>query len=176
MPPGLIFQERETLMAGLDPRLVTLLCLVFIGIGIFSIIQGRKRLRAEQAQGQRSAWYKQPGILTGIEYILLSVMFLLNIGISYRWFSTSLNAIVYPLYLFILFTSAILAGVIIYMSMQNARRRRALLAGQTTQHPQQTDSRTQKEITREEREASLQRRRERRKKAAEARRRRAGKA
>lgn len=164
-------------MTGLDPHFITLLCLVFIGIGIFSIIQGRRRLRTEQAHGQRSRWYKQPGILTGIEYILLSVMFLLNIGISDHWFPTSLNAILYPLYLFILFLSAIMAGVIIYMSMQAARRRRALLTGQSTQSPQQPDSRTQERtITREEREASLQKRRERRKKAAEARRRRAGKA
>jgi len=163
-------------MFGLDPRLVALLCLVFIGIGIFSITQGRKRLRIEQAQGLRSAWYKQPGILTGIEYILLSVMFLLNIGISYRWFPSSLNTIVYPLYVAILFTSAILAGVIIYMSMQTARRRRALMGGQAPQHLQRTDTYEKKEITSEEHETTLQKRRERRKKAAAARRRRAVKA
>jgi type VI protein secretion system component VasK len=157
-------------MLGLDPRLVALLCLVFIGIGIFNIIQGRKRLRNEQAQGQRSVWYKQPGILTGIEYILLSFMFLLNIGITSHWFPSSLNSVIYPLYLLILFTSAIMAGVIIYISMQVARRRRAQATNQTIS--QETIS-TQKEI---HSEASLQKRRERRKKAAAARRRRAGKA
>jgi hypothetical protein len=158
-------------MLGLDPRLVALLCLVFIGIGIFNIIQGRKRLRNEQAQGQRSAWYKQPGILTGIEYILLSFMFLLNIGITSHWFPSDLNPIVYPLYLLILFTSAIMAGVIIYMSMQVARRRRAQI---TKQGPQPTTTSSMpKEV---HSEASLQKRRERRKNAAAARRRRAGKA
>ncbi len=157
-------------MLGLDPRLVALLCLVFIGIGIFSIIQGRKRLRSEQAQGQRSAWYKQPGILTGIEYILLSFMFLLNIGITSHWFPANLNQIIYPLYLLILFTSAIMAGVIIYMSMQIARRRRAQVANQTA--AQETTS-TYKEVPSE---TTLQKRREHRKKVAAARRRRAGKA
>jgi hypothetical protein len=157
-------------MLGLDPRLVALLCLVFIGIGIFNIIQGRKRLRREQAQGQRSAWYKQPGILTGIEYILLSFMFLLNIGITSHWFPSDLNPIIYPLYLIILFTSAIMAGLIIYMSMQVARRRRAQM---TNQEAQPTTPSTYKEVRSE---ATLQKRRERRKKAAAARRRRAGKA
>jgi hypothetical protein len=166
-------------MLGLDPRLVVLLCLIFSGIGIFNIIMGRRRQRAALAQGQRIAWYKQTGILTGIEYILLSLMFLLSTGISSRWFPANLNTFVYPLYLAFLFTSAALAGVIIYMAMQDTRRRRAAMVRQTAesaQNTQQTDTYTQTEITPEEREASLQRRRERRKKAAGARRRRAGKA
>lgn len=157
-------------MLGLDPRLVALLCLVFIGIGIFSIIQGRKRLLNEQAQGQRSVWYKQPTILTGIEYILLSFMFLLNIGITSHWFPSNLNSIIYPLYLLILFTSAIMAGVIIYISMQVARRRRRVQATNQTPSPETPSTYEVRS------EATLQKRRERRKKAAAARRRRAGKA
>jgi membrane protein implicated in regulation of membrane protease activity len=166
-------------MPGLDPRLVVVLCLVFIGIGIFNITMGRRRLRAAQAQGLRLAWYRQTVILTGIEYILLSLMFVLSTGISAHWFPANFNTLVYPLYLAFLFTSAALAGVIIYMVMQDNRRRRAAMISQTEQHAQttsQTDSDVHREMTPEEREASLQRRRERRKKAAEARRRRAGKA
>jgi hypothetical protein len=166
-------------MLGLDPRFVALLCLIFIAVGIFNITMGRRRQRAAQAQGLRLVWYKQTSTLTGIEYILLSLMFLLSTGISAHWFPTTLTTFVYPLYLAFLFTSAALAGVIIYMAMQDNRRRRAAMINQTeqdTQDTQPTDTHVQREITPEEHEASLQRRRERRKKAAEARRRRAGKA
>jgi len=166
-------------MLCLDPRRVVLLFLIFMEIGIFNITMGRRRQRAAQAQGLRLAWYKQTSVLTGIEYILLSFMFLLSTGISAHWFPVSLNTFVYPLYLAFLFTSAALAGIIIYMVMQDSRRRRASMVSQTTesvQNTQQTDTHIQREMTPEEREASLQRRRERRKKAAEARRRRAGKA
>jgi hypothetical protein len=83
---------------------------------------------------------------------------------------SDLNPIIYPLYLIILFTSAIMAGLIIYMSMQVARRRRAQM---TNQEAQPTTPSTYKEVRSE---ATLQKRRERRKKAAAARRRRAGKA
>jgi hypothetical protein len=169
-------------MTGLDPRLVALLCLLFIGIGIFNITMGRRRLRAAQAQGLRLAWYRQTAIMTGIEYILLSLMFLLSTGISSHWFPVSLNTWLYPLYLVFLFASAALAGVIIYMVMQDNRRRRAAMSNQTEQSAQSTqstpqaDTPVQREMTPEEREVAQQRRRERRKKAAEARRRRAGKA
>jgi membrane protein implicated in regulation of membrane protease activity len=165
-------------MLGLDSRLVVLLCLIFIGIGIFNITMGRRRQRAAQAQGLRLAWYKQTSVLTGIEYILLSFMFLLSTGISAHWFPVSLNTFVYPLYLAFLFTSAALAGIIIYMVMQDNRRRASMVSQtiESVQNTQQTDTHVQREMTLEEREASLQRRRERRKKAAEARRRRAGKA
>src|SRR5579884_1945917 len=148
-------------MTGLDPRFVAILCLIFIGIGIFNITMGRRRLRAARAQGLRLAWYKQTALLTGIEYILLSLMFLLSTGISAHWFPPTFTTFVYPLYLAFLFTSAALAGVIIYMAMQDNRRRRASMINQPrpdTQDTQQTETHIEKEMTPEEREASQQRR------------------
>src|SRR5579883_3041358 len=66
-----------------DPRLVILFGLIFIGLGIFNLVMGRRRILRARAQGESPVWYKQIAILTGIEYLLLSVAFFLSISLSY---------------------------------------------------------------------------------------------
>lgn len=158
-----------------DPRLILLFCLVFIGLGIFNIIMGRRRMRQARAQGQAVIWYKQIAILTGIEYILLSAAFLLSVSLSYGWLPPALNSLVIPSYLIILLISAVLAGYVIYQGIVNARKQRSSRPAQT---PQRTSSVRVEEslMTPEEHAEHVRKRRERRQKAAVARRRRAGKA
>src|SRR5438045_4103108 len=108
-------------MPGLDPRLIALFCVMFIALGIFNILTGRRRLRQAQAQGQRVVWYKHVGILTGIEYVLLACAFLLNISITYGWLPKSLSGVVLPVYLVVLLASGILAGVVIYQGITTSR-------------------------------------------------------
>ena len=164
-------------MFGIDPRLVALFCIMFIALGIFNILMGRRRQLQMPKTTKRVPWYRQMSMLTGIEYILLALAFLLNLSIVYHWLPTSLNGIVLPVYLIILLGSGLMAGFVIYQGLTNARQRRA-----TTQPVQSgvvsneaTVSRTDY-MTREEQEEYQQKRRERRQKAAAARRRRAGKA
>lgn len=167
-------------MFGLDPRLVALFCVAFIVLGIINIIRGRKRLQEAKNQGAPTPWYKQMTILTGIEYILLSFTFLTSIGITYHWIPASLVTAAAPFYLFMLFASAILAGVVIYQGMNDSRRRRRSGTtqgrGTVTTTTEPSPPIAEKDLTPEQREALVRKRRDRRKKAAEARRRRAGKA
>ena len=161
-------------MAMAQPQLIVLLCIIFVVLGIFNFLTARRRMQQTYAQGSRLPWYKQLPILIGIEYGLIGLAFLLNISISYRWLPTSLNGIIQPFYLVVLLASGILAGVVIYQGINNARRRRS----QPTQtvRTQETSIDQTAHLTPEERVARAERLRERRQKAASARRRRAGKA
>jgi O-antigen/teichoic acid export membrane protein len=168
-------------MSGIDPRLIALFCILFIALGIYNIINGRRRLRQAQGQGQNIVWYKQVGILTGIEYILLACAFLLNISITYGWLPKSLNSVILPVYLVVLVASAILAGIVIYQGITGSRSRRNATP-QATQKVQKSSASTKtvsaprEDLTAEERVELTQKRRARRQKAAAARRRHAGKA
>ncbi|QBD77879.1 hypothetical protein EPA93_18525 [Ktedonosporobacter rubrisoli] len=158
-------------MFGIDPNIIAIFCVVFIGLGIFNIFSGLKKLRIARAQGQKTTWYKQLSILTGAEYILLAIAFLVSLSFSYHWLPSSWNGIITPFYLVVLFSSAILAGIVIFQSINSRQRRRATQGVQTT--PQNIVS-SPDEMTPEQRAAYRQRRRERRQKAATARRRRTG--
>lgn len=143
----------------------------------------RRRQQSEGLQGIRTPWYKQLGILTGIEYILLASIFLLNIGISYKVLPSSLNGIILPFFLLLVLASALLAGFVIHQGFTNMQRRRSLAARGvqvSTNGNAHLESRASQSIvndmTAEEREVYMQKRRERRQKAASARRRKAGKA
>jgi membrane protein implicated in regulation of membrane protease activity len=159
-------------MGGFDPRFIALLSLVFIGVGIYNIVRGRKRMLLVRAQGVSLAWYKQPNILMGIEYIMLAVAFLLSIGIAYHWLPASLSGITLPLYYGVLLFSAILASVVILQGITNTRRRRAMQQAPAETYP----PRRAPAVSAEQRAATLKKRRERRRRAAEDRRHRAGKA
>jgi membrane protein implicated in regulation of membrane protease activity len=165
-----------------DPRLLALFLILFIALGIFSILTGRRRLRQAQQAQQKTAWYKQISILTGIEYILLALAFLLNIAISYGWIPRSVDSLVLPFYLIVLLASALLAGVVIYQGITSVRRRRTTgiqtvtKQAKTVNSSAAADVEDERDITPEERAKQAQKRRERRHKAALARRRRTGKA
>lgn len=165
-------------MFGLDPRILALLCVGFIALGIYNIIKGRKQLLQTQSRGQKAVWYKQISILTGTEYILLSLAFLTSLSITYHWLPATFQPVVAPFYLLVLFGSAILAGVVIFQGFNKSRNQRAAPAtrGREEKKASVVVEHEPEEMTPEERAAYLRRRRERRQKAAAARRRRAGKA
>lgn len=163
-------------MPGFDPRLIILFSILFIALGIFNILTGRRRMQQAQAQGSKVRWYKQISILTGIEYVLLALAFLFNISISYRWLPQSLNIVVLPIYLVVLVASGILAGFVIYQGITNSRTRR--VARSSASAPAKSAAHVDEDHNHssQERAELAHKRRERRQKAAAARRRRAGKA
>lgn len=161
-------------MFGIDPRLVALFCLVFIGLGIFNIRTGLKRMHEAQAQGKVTAWYKQVTVLTGVEYILLAVAFLISLGINSGWIPRSYNSAVIPFFIALLLSSCLLAGVVVYQGIAAARQKKVVAATPASSSSSITQSRP--EMTPEQQALHRQKQRARRQKAAEARRRRAGKA
>ena len=162
-------------MFGLDPRLIALFCIMFIALGIFNILNARRRMRQAQMQGAKVRWYKNIGILTGIEYVLLALAFLFSISVNYQWLPKSLSMTVLPIYFVAMIASGILAGVIIYLSL-TSRTRRGVVARPVVAMQAKKSSDDDESISPQERAELAQKRRERRQKAAAARRRRAGKA
>ncbi len=172
-------------MKGIPPQLIALFCIMFIALGIYNILIARRRKQHEGLQGIHVPWYKQVAVLTGIEYILLALVFLLNIGISYKVLPASLNGIILPFFVILLLASALLAGFVMYQGITNMQRRRTLVA-RGTQISTSDNARIGNtgsiqtvgidDMTPEERAAYAQKRRDRRQKAASARRRKAGKA
>jgi membrane protein implicated in regulation of membrane protease activity len=162
-----------------DPRLIAIFCLVFIVLGVFSIVNGRKRLLEARAQGQKMAWYRHTSILTGIEYILLALTFLTSISINAGWLPRSWTQFLIPFYLIMLVASLVLACIVIFQVFRSPRRARPVpqtankSASVSTERVIEED---EPEMTEEERAIHARKRRERRQKAADARRRRAGKA
>lgn len=157
-----------------DPRLIALFCLLFIVLGVFSIVSGRKRLLEARAQGQRIPWYRHISILTGIEYILLALTFLTSISMNAGWLPKSWAAFLVPFYLFMLVLSLVLACIVIFQIFRSPRR--AARPVQAAKTSNVVEASVVHEMTEEERSLQARKRRERRQKAAEARRRRAGKA
>lgn len=163
-----------------NPQFLTIFTIVFILLGCYNIYTGFKRLRQAQARGQKIAWYQQITLLTGIEYLLLSFVFLMSININNRTLPSSLKSIVVPFYLITLLSSAVLAGFVIRQGIVNARRTsqksisqpsRNNVGSQTYESTGNDDKASLKQKT-----ISVQHRRERRQKAAAARRRHSGKA
>ncbi len=165
-------------MQNFDPRLIVLFCLLFIGLGAFSIFTGRRRMLEARAQGQRIVWFKQVGILTGIEYILLAFTFLISISINAGWLPKSWSQFLVPFYIVILLASLLLAGLVLFQSISASRRNRQTQPTRSSA-PTRTSSPVERPpkrvISAEERASQVQKRRDRRQKAAQTRRRRAGK-
>ena len=159
----------------IDPRLIAIFCLLFIVLGVFSIVSGRKRLQEARAQGQKIAWYRHISILTGIEYILLALTFLTSISINAGWLPRSWTQFLIPFYLIMLVASLALACIVIYQVFRSPRRARS--APQVVQRSATVRAEEgTEESPRDMSALHTRKRRERRQKAAEARRRRAGKA
>jgi hypothetical protein len=161
-----------------DPRILTIFSIVFGLLGVYNIYVGFKRIREAEARGQKLAWYKQINLLTGIEFVLLTLVFLLSTSIREKIVPSSLSSIVVPFYLVVLLITAVMAGLVIRQSFSNARRRSSQSSVQSVQSNRagDTDANGEDGMTPEQRAAYLERRRERRRNAAAARRRRAGKA
>jgi len=165
----------EGLLAMNDPRILAIFSVVFVLLGIYNVYIGLKRINQAHAGGQQIVWYKQINLLTGIEYILLTLVFLLSIGIRSGLIPSSMSMIVTPFYIVVLVVTAVMAFMVIRQAFANSRRPQARTASQSSGagEPASTGD---DQMTQEQRAAHQERRRERRRNAAAARRRRAGKA
>lgn len=161
-----------------DPRLLSLFSSVFILLGVYNVISGLRRMRDARRNNQPLVWYKQINLLTGIEYVLLALVFLLSFARNNGTLPGGLDGIIVPLYLLLLVAAAVLAGLVIRQGLSNARRLRARPSPQSVKSngTSKTNQVVEADLVAAERPANIQRRRERRKNAAAARRRRAGKA
>lgn len=162
----------------IDPRFLVVFAVVFLLLGAYNVFAGNRRLRRAQAQGIPSRWYKQTLLMIGLEYILLSFVFLFRIAVMNGWIPASLNVLIIPFYLVVLIPSAVLAGLIVRQGIANLRQSR-----QGSARPVRLASQRVAVADDDEDEGSQQHhpiqqqhRRERRQKAAAARRRRAGRA
>lgn len=158
----------------ISPSILTIFVLIFVGLGVYNVYTGQKRMRAAREQGQRLPWYKQINILTGVEYLMLSLVFL--ISLDFKSLPTGLRSIVIPFYFVTLALSAVLAVMVIRQGISNARRRPAQnITAQKNRNVVETEISTSA-LTPEERAARIERRRKRRQNAVATRRRKAGKA
>ena len=158
---------------------LTLFSLVFILLGSYSVFTGSKRIREAYARGVTLIWYKQINILTGVEYILLALVFIVSSTVRSNVIPSALKVIVVPIYFVLLIAAAILAGLVIRQGIINARTIRAQSRSSSTIKSNGTSlvsERAGDEEDTEQNAVNLLRRRERRRNAAAARRRRAGKA
>ncbi len=161
-----------------DPRFLVTFAVVFLLLGLYNVFAGYRRLRRAQAQGMPSRWYKQTLLLIGLEYILLSFVFLVRIAVMNGWIPASLNALIFPFYLVILIPSAVLAGLIVRQGIASLRQSRRGSARSVPVASQQVAVRNddEDEVSQQRHAIQQRNRRERRQKAAAARRRRAGRA
>lgn len=161
-----------------NPSFLAIFSFIFILLGLYNINVGFRRMREARAGNQSLLWYKQINILTGIEYVLLALVFLLSAGIRGGVLPSSFSSIIIPFYLVVLLAAAVFAGLVIRQGMSNARRLRAQASqsmnnNNTSRASTPTNDTTS---TRAQRAENMQRQRERRRNAAAARRRRAGRA
>ena len=162
-----------------NPTFLSLFSFVFILLGCYNVFSGSKRIREAHTRGVTLIWYKQINILTGIEYILLALVFIVSTLVRSKAIPTALNGVVIPFYFVLLIAAAILAGLVIRQGIINARTIRAQSRSSSTIKSNGTRAIVEQEGVEnvgEEHTANLERRRERRRNAAAARRRRAGKA
>ncbi|HJT59641.1 MAG TPA: hypothetical protein VJ761_24240 [Ktedonobacteraceae bacterium] len=161
-----------------DPRFLTIFSAVFVLLGVYNVTAGFRRMRAARLHNQRLVWYKQINILTGTEYILLALVFLISTGIKTGTLPPALQNITIPLYLLLLVAAAILAGLVIRQGISNARQARAQSSASraSSNGTTKVNPTVEANLNEEERTVNIERRRARRKNAAAARRRRAGKA
>jgi hypothetical protein len=158
-----------------DPRILAIFSVVFILLGGYNVYIGLKRIKQARARGQQTVWYKQINLLTGIEYILLSLVFLMSIGLRSGLIPSSMRVIITPFYIVVLLVTAVMAFMVIRQAFANSRRpqTRTTVQSNGAGEPASTDD---SQMTPEQRAAYQERRRERRRNAAAARRRRSGKA
>lgn len=159
-----------------DPRIVSIASTIFALLGAYSLYTGVRRMRDARRAGQRIRWYEQTSLLTGIEYLLLTVVFLLSLASQQGSLAPGLRGLLAPVYLAFLIPAAIIAGLVIRLSIRSARKNSASRTPSARTTQPSTPTAQPRVLARREQEEHAQRQRQRRKKAAVARRRRAGKA
>jgi hypothetical protein len=156
-----------------DPRVLSIFVLIFLLLGVYNVlVLGSRRLREARERNRPISWYKQINVLTGIEYTLLALVFMLSVVSRSGILPPSLRGLIFPFYLVLLLAAAGIAGFVIRQSITNARNLRAVSAAKEAASQNETVT----SLDGQQREVDLQRKRERRRNAAAARRRRAGKA
>lgn len=159
-----------------NSQLLTLFSGVFLLLGGYNLFVAIRRFRDAQTRGTTIKWYKQLNLLTGLEYLLLAIVFLLSLGIRNNTLSPALKNIAVPIYLVTLLAAAVLAGLVIRQGIMNARELRAQSKAGASNGARPASISEEKAMDRQERALQVERRRERRKNAAAARRRHAGRA
>jgi len=162
-----------------DPRIISIASTIFALLGAYNMYIGLRRMRDARRIGQRIRWYTQTSLLTGIEYLLLTFVFLLSMASQQGLLAPSLRGLLAVIYFALLIPAAVIAGLVIRQTILSARKNSAsrqtgLSAARATQAlPSRQATHA---LSRPDQEEHTQRQRQRRKKAAAARRRRAGKA
>ena len=165
-----------------DPRVLSIISFIFALLAAYSLYTGVRQLRDAHRQGHPIRWYKNLSLLTGIEYALLTFVFILRTATAQNAIAPGMQYLVGPLYLVLLIPAAVVAGFVIRRVILNMRA-----TGQASRVPpkspaisatvaQTSTNLEERVLSKQEREEQSQRQRERRKKAAAARRRQAGKA
>ncbi len=167
-----------------NPQFLALFSAVFLALAGYNLLTGFKRVRDARAHGVSIKWHKQINMLTGTEYLLLALVFMLSIEYKNPAIPASIRGILLPVYLFMLLAAAVLAGLVIRQGILNTRMLRA--QGRTTSVPTAKSNgngaarmeqvEDGEMLSEQQRTITIERRRERRRNAAAARRRRAGKA
>jgi hypothetical protein len=167
-----------------DPRFLTLFSAIFLALAGYNLLTGFRRVRDARMRGVSIKWHKQINMLTGTEYLLLALVFMLSIETKNTAIPASVRNILIPVYLFMLLAAAVLAGLVIRQGLLNTRMLRA--QGSTTSVPTAKSNgngavrmehmEDGEMLSVQQRADTIERRRERRRNAAAARRRRAGKA
>ena|SRR5579859_711829 len=157
-----------------DPRILSLFMIIFILLGTYNVFSGLRKQREARARGQSIAWYRQINLLTGLEYLLLSFVFIINL--NFRSLPNNLKGIAIPFYLLVILLSAVVAGFVIRQAIINARSLNKNRSSQAMRGTSRVNEAAEDELAPVKRAASMQRKSSRRQKAAAARRRRAGKA
>lgn len=153
----------------MGPYLFPIVGVLFFGIGGMSIFLARKRFRYARALGQPAIWYKDLGLLTGFEYVLLGLIIYLNLLGSQIPNQSPFRAAIDLIFTGVLILAIILIFVVMFMMFRRRRKPQVLQAATTVEADTNIKSP-------EERAAEIQRKRERRQKAAAARRRHTGRA
>ena len=164
-----------------DPRVLSIISFIFALLAAYSLYTGARQLRDARRVGRPLRWYKNLSLLTGIEYGLLTFVFLLRTATAQNAIAPGIRSLVGPLYLILLIPAAVVAGFVIRRVILNMRP----TAGQTNRVSPQTPTASVAQastsvegeiLSKQEKEEQAQRQRQRRRKAAAARRRQAGKA
>ncbi len=77
-----------------NPTILTLFSVVFILLGSYNVFTGYKRIGEARARGTLIKWYKQINVLTGIEYILLALVFIISSAVRSNSLPRGLNNVV----------------------------------------------------------------------------------
>ena len=165
----------------MNPTFLSVIMVIFILLGVYNVFSGLRRIREARERGQYIRWYRQINLLTGIEYLLLSFVFMGSLNLHNPAFPAFLRPFVVPFYLIVLLSSAVIAGFVIRQAILNARLLRQHPTAQvnrnnviTVSASQNREGKTSQTVTTEQKAVQIHQRRERRSKAAAARRRHAG--